>query len=69
MKQEAKRKALDDNDTLRYLAAQVAAMATAITGLDVEQNPTEKELFGMWLILTDISKKLSFLAEGETENE
>jgi len=59
-----------DFDNLHNLAAQVDAMATAITGLGVDKNPTERELFGMWFILNGIAKELNEMSGwGESEDD
>ena len=47
-----------NKDRLRSLAAQVDAVATAVYGVSVDCNPTERQMVGMWRILLDIAEEL-----------
>ena len=47
-----------DKDRLRFLTTRVDAVATAVYGVSVDCNPTERQMVGMWGILLDIAEEL-----------
>jgi hypothetical protein len=54
-------------DDIHDMAAQVDAIATAVYGISRDNGPSERELYGMWLILVEIAKKLDVMSGYDTE--
>jgi hypothetical protein len=61
---------METNNEIHDMAAQVDAMAIAVYGLNKNDTmPSERELYGIWSILTGIAQKLDVISGYETEPE